>query len=346
MMKPIVKITILLGCLFGLALNGCVSDSTEAVATPVIPTNQVPQTRPVITGEPTEGFAKTLTPTTSPTPILTNTPTYIASIIPTLNSVDAKQLLNRMLSGNGGCKLPCWWGIYPGETRWADTRATLNSFVERVEEQTFTEQGDDGNAHTINLAYVYFERGVLSPVFSLEMPGYFSVQSVDGIVDSVLAYQDTTSRFNLSDLLTEYEQPTEVYINTTSASPTGKVPFSLVAYYAEEGILAFYHDNASVVGDKIHFCAKEKAPINLQTWFPSSITNQKVKQEFIVALDYWIFDTGLYPIQDVSNLTVEQFYLNFEDRNNTSCIITPSNRWIITNPFYIPSSTPAATTLP
>jgi len=342
-MKQIVKSILYLGCLLILALQGCVSESTEEVTTALAATKQITKTSPIAITDASTRIAQASTITTSTTPFLTTTPTYIAPTVPTLNSADAKQLLDRMLSQNGGCELPCWWGIYPSETRWTDARAMLNSFVERIEEQIFTEQGADGNTHTTILAYVYFVRGIPSPEFSLETPGYFAIESVDGIVDSVLAYQDTASRFNLSDLLAEYGQPSEVYINTTSTSPTGKVPFSLVVYYAEKGILAFYHDNAPIVGDNIHFCTREKAPINLEAWFPSPITRQKVKEEFIAALDYWIFDTGLYPIQDVSNLTVDQFYLNFRDNNNTSCIVTLANKWINTNMFYIPTSTPLPT---
>lgn len=342
-MKQIVEVSLLLGFLVNLALQECVPESREAVASPEFPTKHVSQTPSEVTKEIYDGNSQTSTPVASPTPVSTNTSIYVAPIIPTLNSADAKQLLNRMLSQNGGCKLPCWLGIYPGETRWADARATLNSFVERIEEQKFTEPDADGNTHTIDLAYVYFERGVPSPEFSLETPGYFSVQSVDGIVQSVLAYQDTSSHFNLSDLLSEYGKPSEVYINTTFASPTGEVPFSLVVYYPNKGILAFYHENAPVVEDKIHFCAKEKGPINLEIWSPTEIITQKVKEEFITGLDYWLFDTGLHPVQDVSNLTVEQFYLNFSDTNNTTCIVTPSDRWIDASIFYIPTSTPSPT---
>jgi hypothetical protein len=342
MTKRIAKINLLLGVLLSLMLYGCIPGSKDAIITPMVATLQTTYVLPTtINVLPMMESTQTATPTAIPATALANTKTYVAPTIPTLNSVDARQLFRRMLSQNGGCKLPCWWGITPGETRWADAREMLNSFVERVEEEAFVKQDTDGTADTIDLALVYFARGVPSPEYSFETPGYFSIRSINGIVDSVLAHQDAASRFTLANLLSDLGRPSEVYINTTSASPTGKVPFTLVVDFSNKGGLAYYHDKATIIGDKIYFCAKDYAPTDLLIWHPSPEINQKTRDEFMEGL-YGIFDSGLIPLEDTSNMTIEQFYANFRS-NDPACIVTLSEKWVYTNPFYFdfPSPTPS-----
>jgi hypothetical protein len=43
----------------------------------------------------------------------------------TLDSEEAQKLVQKLLENNGGCKLPCWWGITPGKTTWAEARQIL-----------------------------------------------------------------------------------------------------------------------------------------------------------------------------------------------------------------------------
>jgi len=223
----------------------------------------------------------------------------------------------------------------------------LNSFVERIEEKTFIEQKVDGSPYMIEVALIYFERGVPEPLYSENAPGYFVIQSINGIVESILAFQNVASRYTLQNLLTENDPPLNVYINTTSASPTGKVPFNLVVDFSEKGFMAFYHDDAPVIGDSIYFCAKDYVPIELLVWNPSPDINQKEKEYFIEGLDYWIYDdsndSGLLPIQDASNLTLEQFYVNFRN-DNAACIVTSPPIWFDLTPsvyYDLLTSTPS-----
>ena len=327
-------------------LQGCITSNFDGgeIFTPTISNDYITEKSPTI--PMTQGF---ITPTimtlqtTSPTPTFSFQLIYTPSFIPTLKSEDAKILFRRMLAQNDGCKLPCWWGITPGETRWVDAREMLNSFVERIEEETYLKQRADGSPYMIEIAYVYFERGVPEPPYSENAPGYFGIRSINGIVESILAYQDTASRYTLQKLLTENGPPLNVYINTTSASPTGKVPFNLLVDFSEKGFMAFYHDDAPIIGDTIYFCPKDYVPIKILVWSPSPEINQREKEEFIAGLDYWIYDSGLLPIQDVSNLTIEQFYVNFRN-DNPACIVTSPPIWDdLTPSFYydLLTSTPS-----
>ena len=320
------------------------ASSMSVTQTPTFSKFLPPTWTPTITLTPTE----TITPTSSSTLPPTNTamPTfsYVAPAYPTLIDSGAKLILNRMLNQNGGCQLPCWWGIHPGKTRWDDARITLYSFVGKIEELQYTEELANNETRRHTIAVIYYQRGEPPQISSPEDdPGYFEIRSVDGIVDSISASQNTTLHFNLSNLLSEYGRPTGALINTTYASPTGEVPFNLVVYYEEKGIMAFYTEYAPIINEKIYFCFKNEAPIWLLLWNPSPAKNEQMKEAFLKGLDYWMYDTGFRSIQDASSSTSEQFYINFKDASNGSCLVTSTDTWSqqVYNFPTIPTSTPS-----
>ena len=47
------------------------------------------------------------------TPLATDSLTQIENWTPTISStnVEGQKLVQELLENNGGCKLPCWWGI-------------------------------------------------------------------------------------------------------------------------------------------------------------------------------------------------------------------------------------------
>jgi hypothetical protein len=52
----------------------------------------------------------------SPTRVLTPTATPTITPLPTLSIVEEGDFLSMLMANNGGCDLPCWWGVVPGET--------------------------------------------------------------------------------------------------------------------------------------------------------------------------------------------------------------------------------------
>jgi hypothetical protein len=50
-------------------------------------------------------------------------------------------LLAKMLTDNGGCELPCWWGIRPGENSWQSAQRTFLSLGKSVSSQQTSSLG-------------------------------------------------------------------------------------------------------------------------------------------------------------------------------------------------------------
>ena len=47
--------------------------------------------------------------------------------LPTIAPNNVEEALSELQQSNGDCKLPCWWGISPGETQWDDASRFLKS---------------------------------------------------------------------------------------------------------------------------------------------------------------------------------------------------------------------------
>lgn len=118
---------------------GCVPQGNNLVSSTVNKTLQVPVSETSSTATPmlAHTIPPTLeansTPTNPPTPksteALTLTPSPTATFawtpVPTLAPDAALEALLQLYNNNGGCELPCWWGITPGKTTWAEARTKL-----------------------------------------------------------------------------------------------------------------------------------------------------------------------------------------------------------------------------
>ena len=128
---------IILCLIITLAVVGCVQQGnpipntqtkiTQMPTGTYVPTSTIVHTvKPSVTLTPTK--YRTASQTTSPRP--TKIPTL--KPLPTLTTQEALLKVEDLFLHNGGCELPCWWGITPGETTWQSTQQFLASFAHYV----------------------------------------------------------------------------------------------------------------------------------------------------------------------------------------------------------------------
>lgn len=100
-----------------------------------------------------------------------------------------------MLEKNGGCELPCWWGITPGKTSWQDAAHFLGSFS--------TIYRDENSSY----AYVYLplppDEGTLNHTYVIEG---------DTVVEIYAYVYDWSPLLYLSKFLTDYGPPDEIFL--------------------------------------------------------------------------------------------------------------------------------------
>ena len=113
-------------------VGGCRKASvTSALKSPTEPTI-LPGTStrtPVSTLPPSPTHTLTPTATFTIAPTHTPTPSSTPTAIPTLSIEDAHARLLELLADNGGCRLPCLWGIMPGETTYQEGQVLLAPFA-------------------------------------------------------------------------------------------------------------------------------------------------------------------------------------------------------------------------
>ncbi|HSO27674.1 MAG TPA: hypothetical protein VLS48_06360, partial [Anaerolineales bacterium] len=113
-------------------LAGCMTGSTSPLSTGA-PTKTVRPTRTIrstLTPRPTRTHRPTATITVTPT--VTKTPTFqpiIRTRVTNLDRDQASSLAFELMKTNGGCRLPCWWGLTPVQTDWHEAEAFLASMV-------------------------------------------------------------------------------------------------------------------------------------------------------------------------------------------------------------------------
>jgi hypothetical protein len=119
---------------------GCSTGSSTPVEKLEIPTltiqsEAVTETIAIPTEIPTLTTTQSPIPTTAlpiSTITLTSEPTLTWTPLPTLSPGEADVLVMDLLENNAGCQLPCWWGIWPGETTWDEAKYYLETFASKI----------------------------------------------------------------------------------------------------------------------------------------------------------------------------------------------------------------------
>lgn len=304
------------------AITGCVTAPSPSTS----PTPTFSKFLPP-TWTPTNTVASTVTlmptQTLSPTPTLTTIPSLTP--LATLEADGAQKKLEYMIYQNGGCELPCWWGIVPGVTNRDDMINNMRTFISKIVSR---ESGyvDFGGEKIATRTIIYYD-----PKDESENH-IFEVLSVEGVVERIEVYQDLTRQFTLAELLKTYGKPQQVLLATEPASPNGMVPFSLILSYAEQGILAHFFSEfgGKIRGDYIYICPQSILP-ELQLWPASESQQSEFEMKYLIKSigSYYTNNNGLKykPVETVSDLSIEKFYTVFQGKNTASCITTKAEQW-------------------
>lgn len=125
--------------------------------------------------------------------------------IPTLPFNEAREQSTELLQNNNNCKLPCWWGITPGQTTWQDAFLILAPLGGEISESMAELNENDSiyvrppapdNEHKVLFQPYYFE---------------------DNVVTTIEVYNyDYAPVAYFKKLISEYGIPEEMYMSWTS----------------------------------------------------------------------------------------------------------------------------------
>ncbi len=305
----IVILTILL-----IPLAGC---STYAVSTTASPSAIPPTYTPTPSPEPP---INTPLPTQTPVP---PTPT----LAPTLTADKEQKLVLDLLQNNAGCQLPCWWGFTPGKTSWQAAQAFFASLGKKPAGYgnpyiTYDIELNILNHH-VRLDQMY---SVLSDTIDMIWVGTGTIRNNKAIFGDPLFAQDWR-RYMIPQLLAAEGQPKEVLIRTFRGAPGGGwVPFHLLLFYPQQGILVDYQGPNESKGDHLQWCP-QKTNIALWLWPPE----HQWALEDVARTNFGGFTIeevlNYRSLQEATGMSVEKFYDTFKNSSSGTCLETPANMW-------------------
>lgn len=270
------------------------------------------------------------------------------SPLPTLSTEEAKTLLLELVHDPKDCRLPCLWNLEPGQT----TAKVAYDFVSQfgyvktdeleIVSEYFDNSGGVGISYKMDDIHIvtdfsYYKSQSGEAVNFLHLYSYtLKDYGTDPMTGSTrLAPIWATEQFNqemqsylLSTILKLYGLPDEVLVGTwlEEADYYGSVtyrPFSLVLLYLQHGFVIEYQSIRGSTGEDYTGCPDE-SHIKITAWSPKDNVSMKEiagKASFTVSIE------SLRPINEVTDFTVESFYLKFRGEKARLCIHTPAKLW-------------------
>ncbi len=270
--------------------------------------------------------------------------TFTVTPIPTLPTEDARKRLLDLLADNGGCQLPCLWGIMPGKSMYQDAQSILTplkgiSSIFEIEPRFdpaggfvlpgFSE-GENDLMFSTKASYLvdnqmvsrihFYAREEQIPTDSNR--NWISRRPIFGLPDFVKRVE----YYSLSHLLSEQGTPASVMIASSSPSINrdGSITTHIAILYPDQGIWAEYTTlvNDYEVGNKIISC-----PINAH--IEMELYPQGNPDAFFFFLDQTNWGrtkNGYKPLEEATSMSVDKFYQTFRMPTN-KCIETPVDLW-------------------
>jgi hypothetical protein len=269
---------------------------------------------------PTRWPTDTSTPsnTSSPQPSVTWT------ALPTLATIEAQQTVTAFYENNGGCELPCWWGITPGKTTWPEVRADLSPLA--------TEKGPFKVGKRGAIAYDYYFPFPMRfhPYDLVDFGPRIVIQ--DGIVFDVgissaeIRHGQDTS---LAGLLRLLGAPDEIWIKMPSESMNNRPAYELQLFYPNKGVLLGRFGSGYLSKESVLFCPQmpdnHHYPYGLALFAPSPGITFESLTETILSRDTSVYKFHL--LRDlIDSFSEADFYRLYSDPATDKCLTIPIDK--------------------
>ncbi|RLF31751.1 MAG: hypothetical protein DRM98_05085 [Thermoplasmata archaeon] len=267
----------LAGCSFLSSLTG---ETTQPTITPLLTVS------PSLDTELPTQISPSPSRTSTPTPWPTHTP------LPTLTAEERYVYVQERLATNGGCELPCWWGITPGESTWQEAKDQL---PHRHFQFWFPEVPIHYDVH-LNLTE---EDGTVQSI---------KVQSYCFACDR---FTEDWSRYSLDQVLSRYGVPSQVrIILALPVDAGGPIYYRLYVFYNDLGFGIIYEGPAVKQNGLLHTCFSFNY---ITLWLQSP--ESSIPLEHAINQDEWSLTV---PLEEATGFTVEEFYEAF--RHPDACL--------------------------
>jgi hypothetical protein len=183
----------------------------------------------------------------SKTPAVIVDSTSTAVISPTLDEIGKEGFILAQISNNGGCSLPCWWGITPGGSLWSDVS---NNFLQLG----FKSAPIPGTSNYGIGGFALYSINTYSEVvFGVESNVINNIHvAVYGELEPE-KFQAAYSYYSPEEILTNYGPPSRILLNIPSWGYGDHVGYSFWLFYEHLDFLIIFSGSAQRA-DSLQIC--------------------------------------------------------------------------------------------
>ncbi len=222
-----------------------------------------------------------------------------------------------LMASNGGCKLPCWWGIVVGEST---DQAIRDMFVSQGIDHWVT--SFDGSNHLMSLGYPYSDSPYYASDVSMQLwteSGRIVFLDVTGDrrpgEDSALFTQDW-QQYRLAEILEKFGRPTHIGVHHEVSADPGPDYYQVAISYPEVGMeLHYLISPEHLDGGRARICVdfEKVQSIRLMIFAPGSVAEAPVGTltANAEAYDSW---------EEVTGFSDDHFFETFTDPENSACV--------------------------
>ncbi len=321
--------TIPIMALIFLLATGCTSPVPEigdltSTANGRTPTNPIVKTEQ--RGTPTHRVVPTLAPTimvSNVTPTVTRplSTTQLLQWTPgaKLPPDEAEKKIMKFYSNNGGCELPCWWGITPGMTTGEKALSILAPLA-----QVRISEWEDG----------LFSYGVSAKFPSAPDPFKNFMASFfvkDNIVIAIrITADDVEPKFDysLAGILNAFGQPDQIWFKIITDTMNGRPHFDYNLFFASRGINIFINENATIELNFVKVCPQDilnrnKFPPGMTLWSPAVEIHFDDLPVYVPNLEVAEFRM----LEDLTDeIDTKSFFETYRNPKTTKCFRIPLDR--------------------
>jgi hypothetical protein len=289
---------------------------STAPVTPTVPAQAIlsPTTTAAISVEITPNLviipspsAITALGTATLTPTTIVIPTLVVPTLTPLSTFSAEGLdaaIAELLANPMNCDVPCWWGAIPGETRIEEIKHAISPYNFDIYEAE-----ENGEVFYLLLGIGYIEE---QNDFEIRIVYNFT----NSILTGVTAYSPSISEF-----LTKYGQPDEIRLSVNNDPRLTNPTVWLQIVYLQKGMAVGYITDMFFQNDKVAGCFAEIERGRLRLLAPDLVTYYK---DFTPIFEV---DRRYLPLEEATELTMEDFMQRFTDPTQPQCIETLAELW-------------------
>ncbi len=318
---------------FLLMLSGCdfdIQSSNSNITVTSSPTLLAPATPPMISASPSllPTFTLAAIATNQPTQTPTSTNTVTPTLAPTMDEETSKGEVFKLLQDNGGCELPCFWGITPGET---DT-ITAIQFFQQMGWRDTSYRNQFGN-----FIDTYFQD--LDQFLGISITLENNLDSLSSLSIGIGSNQfnHRVGYFGLKNILETFGQPDRIALSLAvglEIETPLNTGYTLWLFYDDLGVMFKYSGTAQKYGDGYRICPShpnEQSLVYSDDFGDVGILILSNSISETLEDTYWRFGgdaKGVKPIEDATGINVSEFYQQaLEKIDQRFCFDTPREVW-------------------